>query len=72
VKFNDVYKTYFGADYPARTFVGSGALVRGAHFELNGAAANHTLIGRRMPGIRVLPAMNRHWTFAYYSLPMSH
>jgi 2-iminobutanoate/2-iminopropanoate deaminase len=37
-KFNDVYKSYFGKDYPARAFVGSGPLVRGAHFEVNGIA----------------------------------
>ena len=37
-KFNDVYKAYFGKDYPARAFVGSGPLVRGAHFEINGIA----------------------------------
>ena len=37
-KFNDVYKSYFGADYPARAFVGSGPLVRGAHFEMNAIA----------------------------------
>jgi enamine deaminase RidA (YjgF/YER057c/UK114 family) len=37
-KFNDVYKTYFGADYPARAFVGSGALVRLARFEVNAIA----------------------------------
>lgn len=37
-KFNDVYKTYFSKDYPARAFVGSGPLLRGAHFEINGIA----------------------------------
>ena len=37
-KFNDVYKTYFGKDYPARAFVGSGPLLRGGHFEINGIA----------------------------------
>src|SRR5215472_7254678 len=37
-KFNDVYKSYFGKDYPARAFVGSGPLLRGAHFEINGIA----------------------------------
>ena len=37
-KFNDVYKSYFRADYPARAFVGSGPLVRGAHFEMNAIA----------------------------------
>ena len=37
-KFNDVYKSYFGTDYPARAFVGSGPLLRGAHFEMNAIA----------------------------------
>lgn len=37
-KFNDTYKTYFGKDYPARAFVGSGPLLRGGHFEMNGIA----------------------------------
>jgi 2-iminobutanoate/2-iminopropanoate deaminase len=39
-KFNEVYKTYFVKDYPARTFVGSGSgpSGRGAHFEINGIA----------------------------------
>jgi 2-iminobutanoate/2-iminopropanoate deaminase len=37
-KFNDIYKTYFGKDYPARAFVGSGPLLRGGHFEMNGIA----------------------------------
>ncbi len=37
-KFNDVYKSYFGKDYPARAFIGSGPLLRGGHFEMNGIA----------------------------------
>lgn len=39
-KFNEVYKTFFVKDYPARTFVasGSGPSGRGAHFEINGIA----------------------------------
>jgi 2-iminobutanoate/2-iminopropanoate deaminase len=37
-KFNDIYKAYFGKDYPARAFVGSGPLLRGAHFEINAIA----------------------------------
>lgn len=41
-KFNDVYKTYFGKDYPARAFVGSGPLLRGAHFEINAIAVKKT------------------------------
>ena len=36
--FNAVYKTYFKKDLPARAFVGSGALLRGAHFEIMGVA----------------------------------
>jgi reactive intermediate/imine deaminase len=37
-KFNEVYKSYFSKDYPARAFVGSGPLLRGGHFEINGIA----------------------------------
>ena len=37
-KFNDVYKSYFGTDYPARAFVGSGPLLRGVRFEMNAIA----------------------------------
>ncbi len=36
--FNDAYKNYFGKDYPARAFIGSGPLLRGGHFEMNGIA----------------------------------
>ena len=36
--FNDIYKTYFGKDYPARAFIGSGPLLRGGHFEINAIA----------------------------------
>ena len=32
--FNEVYRTYFEGDYPARAFVGSGPLLRGARFEI--------------------------------------
>jgi len=38
-KFNSAYQSYFGKDYPARAFVGSGPLLRGAHFEMLGIAA---------------------------------
>jgi 2-iminobutanoate/2-iminopropanoate deaminase len=37
-KFNAVYKTYFAGELPARAFVGSGPLLRGAHFEVLGTA----------------------------------
>jgi enamine deaminase RidA (YjgF/YER057c/UK114 family) len=37
-KFNNQYKSYFGKDYPARAFIGSGPLLRGGHFEMNGIA----------------------------------
>lgn len=37
-KFNDGYKSYFGKEYPARAFFGSGPLLRGGHFEMNGIA----------------------------------
>lgn len=37
-KFNSVYRTYFAKDSPARAFLGSGPLLRGAHFEIQGIA----------------------------------
>ncbi|HET6372718.1 MAG TPA: Rid family hydrolase [Candidatus Polarisedimenticolia bacterium] len=36
--FNTVYRGYFGADYPARAFIGSGPLLRGGRFEMQGIA----------------------------------
>lgn len=36
--FNAVYTSYFTSDPPARAFVGSGALLRGARFEVMGVA----------------------------------
>ncbi len=38
-KFNGVYRTYFSKDFPARAFIGSGPLLRGAHFEMQAIAA---------------------------------
>jgi reactive intermediate/imine deaminase len=37
-RFNAVYRGYFGKDVPARAFVGSGPLLRGGHFEIQGIA----------------------------------
>jgi 2-iminobutanoate/2-iminopropanoate deaminase len=37
-KFNGVYRSYFGKDFPARAFIGSGPLLRNAHFEMQGIA----------------------------------
>ncbi len=37
-QFNDVYRTYFKDNFPARAFIGSGPLLRGAHFEVMGTA----------------------------------
>ncbi len=36
--FNSVYKTYFKKGFPARAFIGSGPLLRGSRFEINGIA----------------------------------
>ncbi len=36
--FNDVYRTYFDENFPARAFVGSGPLLRGVRFEVKGIA----------------------------------
>lgn len=37
-KWNDVYRSYFKKEYPARAFIGSGHLLLGAHFEMQGTA----------------------------------
>lgn len=36
--FNREYRSRFSADFPARAFVGSGTLLRGARFEITGIA----------------------------------
>jgi len=36
--FNSVYRSYFPHGFPARAFLGAGALLRGAHFEVLGVA----------------------------------
>jgi reactive intermediate/imine deaminase len=40
-KFNEVYRTYFTKDFPARAFIGSGPLLRGGRFEAQGIAVRH-------------------------------
>lgn len=37
-KFNGIYTTYFGKPLPARAFIGSGPLLRGGRFEMQGIA----------------------------------
>jgi 2-iminobutanoate/2-iminopropanoate deaminase len=37
-KFNEIYRTYFTKDFPARAFIGSGPLLRGGRFETQGIA----------------------------------
>jgi 2-iminobutanoate/2-iminopropanoate deaminase len=37
-RFNAVYRKYFRAPFPARAFIGSGPLLFGAHFEIQGIA----------------------------------
>lgn len=36
--FNEVYRTYFSKNLPARAFIGSGPLLRGGRFEAQGIA----------------------------------
>jgi len=36
--FNEVYRTYFDGDFPARAFIGSGPLLFGMRFEMQGIA----------------------------------
>jgi 2-iminobutanoate/2-iminopropanoate deaminase len=37
-KFNEIYRTYFPKNFPARAFIGSGPLLRGGRFEAQGVA----------------------------------
>jgi len=37
-RFNEVYKTYFGKEFPARAFIGSGPLLFGCRFEMQAIA----------------------------------
>jgi enamine deaminase RidA (YjgF/YER057c/UK114 family) len=37
--FNDVYREYFKGEFPARAFIGSGPLLFGMRFEMQGIAA---------------------------------
>ena len=37
-KFNEVYRTYFTRNFPARAFIGSGPLLRNGRFEVQGIA----------------------------------
>jgi enamine deaminase RidA (YjgF/YER057c/UK114 family) len=37
--FNTIYREYFGKDFPARAFIGSGPLLFGARFEIQGIAS---------------------------------
>jgi len=37
-RFNEVYRQYFSGPMPPRSFIGSGPLLFGAHFELQGIA----------------------------------
>ena len=37
-QFNEIYVTYFEGDLPARAFLGSGPLLNGARFEIQGIA----------------------------------
>ena len=36
--FNQVYRSYFKKDFPVRAFIGSGQLLRGGRFEVQGIA----------------------------------
>jgi 2-iminobutanoate/2-iminopropanoate deaminase len=36
--FNNVYKTYFHGDFPARAFIGTSTLLRNGHYEVMGIA----------------------------------
>jgi enamine deaminase RidA (YjgF/YER057c/UK114 family) len=37
-EFNAIYRTYFSGGFPTRAFIGSGKLLRGGRFEVQGIA----------------------------------
>jgi reactive intermediate/imine deaminase len=41
--WNQVYRTFFSQPFPARAFIGSGPLLFGARFEMQGVAVNSKL-----------------------------
>jgi len=41
-RFNSIYLTYFKFPLPARAFLGSGTLLFGAHFEIQGIAVKNS------------------------------
>jgi len=45
-EFNEVYRQYFSGPMPPRSFIGSGPLLFGARFELQGIAVRDTASGR--------------------------
>lgn len=45
-KFNAIYRTYFEKDLPARAFIGSGPLLFGARFEIQGIAVKRDAVSR--------------------------
>ena len=40
--FNNVYKTYFRGDFPARAFIGTSTILRNGHFEVLGIAVKRS------------------------------
>ena len=44
-RFNDVYRTFFRKDFPARAFLGVSDLVLGARFEIQGIAVKRSGLG---------------------------
>jgi 2-iminobutanoate/2-iminopropanoate deaminase len=45
-KFNSVYQEYFEKNFPARAFIGSGPLLFGARFEMQGIAVKRPAAAR--------------------------
>jgi 2-iminobutanoate/2-iminopropanoate deaminase len=46
-KFNAIYRTYFGKEFPARAFIGSGPLLFSARFEIQGIAMKQPARARK-------------------------
>jgi len=78
-KFNSAYRSYFGKEYPARAFVGSGSLLRGGHFEMLGIAVKRQapqplqrrVVRPSLPGLRLAVdhSIGIGYSFRFQAIP---
>ena len=52
--FNEVYRTFFTSEFPARAFLGSGTLLFGARFEVMGIDLGNAFVQANNFGLHIL------------------